>query len=88
MVLIKIVDKKIQVYKKNINWLKDENEFLKLYNEIIKNGEFSEKISNKKSISSFDFKNFLESILNGKFDDNQIIKKINVINEIENNLND
>ena len=27
-----------------IYWLKDKNEFLKLYDEIIKNGEFSEKI--------------------------------------------
>ena len=36
--------------KKNINWLKDEDEFLKLYNEIIKNGEFSEKISEKKNV--------------------------------------
>ena len=24
---------------KNINWLKNKNEFLKLYNEIIKNGD-------------------------------------------------
>ena len=36
---------------KNINWLKDKNEFLKLYDEIIENGEFSETI-NKKVISS------------------------------------
>ena len=28
---------------KNINWLKDKDEFLKLYDEIIKDGEFSEK---------------------------------------------
>ena len=28
---------------KNINWLKDKDKFLKLYDEIIKNGEFSEK---------------------------------------------
>ena len=33
-----------KIYQKNINWLKDKDEFLKLYNEIIKNGEFSEKI--------------------------------------------
>ena len=44
---------------KNINWLKDKNEFFKLYDEIIKNGEFSETI-NKKVISSNIFKNFLE----------------------------
>ena len=52
-----------------MNWLKDEDEFLKLYNEIIENGEFSEKIS------SYDFKTFLESILNGKVEDNKIIRK-------------
>ena len=43
---------------KNINWLKGKDEFLKLYDEIIKNGEFSEKIE-KKSISSKLFKDFL-----------------------------
>ena len=41
----------------DINWLKDKNEILKLYNEIIKNGEFCETI-NKKVISSNIFKNF------------------------------
>ena len=81
-------DTGIFLNKKNINWLKDEDEFLKLYNEIIKNGEFSEKISEKNSISSYDFKYFLESILNGKVDDNKIIKKVKIINDIENNLND
>ena len=30
----------------------------------------------------------MESVLNGKVDDNKIIKKIKVSNEIENNLND
>ena len=39
-------------------------------------------------MSSYDFKDFLESILNGKVVDNKIIKKIIIINEIENNLND
>ena len=42
---------KIQVFflnKENINWLKNKDEFLKLYNEIIKNGEFSENIDKKK----------------------------------------
>ena len=46
------------------------------------------RLEKKNSISSYDFKKFLESILNGKVDDNKIIKKIKVINEIENNLND
>ena len=88
MVLHKDKDAGIFLNRKNINWLKDEDEFLKLYNEIIKNGEFSEKISKKKFISSYDFKEFLESILNGKVDNNKIIKKVKKINEIENNLND
>ena len=69
-------DRGIFLNKKNINWLKDEDEFLKLYNEIIKNGEFSEKI-NKKNNSSYEFKKFMENILNGKVIDNKIIKKKN-----------
>ena len=58
-------DTGIFLNKKNINWLKNKDEFLKLYNEIIKNGEFSENI-NKKNISSYDFKKVIENILNGK----------------------
>ena len=54
---------------KNINWLKDKNEFLKLYNDIIKNGEFTET-ANKKVISSKIFKDFVEDILNGKINNN------------------
>ena len=81
-------DTGIFLNKKNINWLKDEDEFLKLYNEIIKNGEFCEKISEKNSISSYDFKKISESILNGKVDDDKILKKIKKINKIENDLND
>ena len=41
------LDKKNDIRKdisKNINWLKDKGELLKLYNEIIKNREFSEMI--------------------------------------------
>ena len=30
----------------------------------------------------------MENILNGKIDDNKMIKKIKIINEIENDLND
>ena len=81
---------KIQVFflnKKNVNWLKNKDEFLKLYNEVIKNGEFSESI-NKKNISSYEFKKIIENILNGKVDDNKMIKKIKTINKIENDLND
>ena len=78
-------DTGIFLNKKNINWLKNKDKFLKLYNEIIKNGEFSENI-NKKKFSSFDFKKVIENILNGKIDDNKMIKKIKKINEIENDL--
>ena len=79
-------DTGIFLNKKNINWLKDEDELLKLYNEIIKNGEISEKI-NKKNISSYEFKKFMENILNEKVNGDKMIKKIKTINEIENNLN-
>ena len=67
-------DTGIFLNKKNINWLKNKDEFLKLYNEIIKNGEFSENI-NKKNISSYEFKKIMENILNWKVDDNKMIKK-------------
>ena len=67
--------------------VKNKDEFLKLYNEIIKNEEFSENI-NKKNISSYEFKKIMENILNGKVDDNKIIKKVKTINKIENDLND
>ena len=69
---------------KNINWLKDKNEFLKLYDEIIKNGEFSETI-NKKVISSNIFKEFLENILSGNIKDNKAENYIKGINDIEKN---
>ena len=55
-----------KIYQKNINWLKDKNEFLKLYDEIIKNGEFSETI-NKKVISSNIFKNFFRKYIKRKY---------------------
>ena len=58
-----------KIYKKTINWLKDKNKFLKLYNEIIKNGKFNETV-NKKVISSKIFKDFVEDILNGKINNN------------------
>ena len=66
---------------KNINWLKDKNEFLKLYYEIIKNGEFSETI-NKKVISSNVFKKILENILSGNIKDNEAEDYIKGINDI------
>ena len=67
-------DTYIFLNKKNINSLKNKDDFLKLYNEIIKNGEFSENI-NKSNISSYEFKKIMENILNGKIDDNKVIKK-------------
>ena len=71
---------------KNINWLKDKNEFLKLYHEIIKNGEFSE-IIHKKVISSHIFKNFLENILSGNIKDNEVEDYTRGIDDIEKKLN-
>ena len=48
----------------NIHWLENKSEFLKLYDKIIKNGEFTETV-NKKVISSKIFKDFIEDILSG-----------------------
>ena len=59
---------------------------MKLYDEVIKNGEFSEKFL-KKSISSKAFKDVLEDILNGKINDNEIENYIEKINDIEKDLN-
>ena len=53
----------------NINWLKNKNNFLKLYSKITENGEFTET-ANKKVISSKIFKDFAEDILNGKINNN------------------
>ena len=49
----------------NLNWLENKDEFLKLYDKIIKEKEFTETV-NKKVISSKIFKNFIEDILSGK----------------------
>ena len=72
---------------KNINWLKDRDEFLKLYDEIIKNGKFSVNTKNE-SISSKTFKFFLEDILSGNIKDNEVEDYTEDINNIEKNLND
>ena len=56
---------------KNINWLKDRDEFLKLYDEIIKNGEFSVNTKDE-SISSGMFKHFLEDTLSGNIKDHEV----------------
>ena len=49
----------------NLNWLENKDEFLKLYDKIIKEKEFTETV-NKKVISSKIFKNLIEDILSGK----------------------
>ena len=69
----------------NINWSKNKDDFLKLYNEIIKNGEFTET-ANKKVISSKIFKDFAEDILNGNIKNNnkEIYKKR--LDGVENDL--
>ena len=59
---------------------------MKLYDEIIKNREFCEKIK-KNLFSSNLFKDFLENILNGKINDNKIENYIRKINDIEKDLN-
>ena len=83
------LDKEINIRKgilKNINWLKDIDEFLKLYDEITKNGSFSVNIKNE-SISSNMFKNFLENILSGNTKDNEVEDYKEGINNIEKKLN-
>ena len=69
---------------KSINWLNDKDEFLKLYDEIIKNGEFSVNTKNE-SIPSNIFKNFLEDILSGYIKNNESEDYIEGINDIEKN---
>ena len=71
---------------KSIDWLNDKDKFLKLYHEIVKNGEFNVNAKNK-SISSNIFKNFLEDILSGDIKDNEAKDYIKGINDIEKKLN-
>ena len=56
----------------NINWLNDKDEFLKLYDKIIKNGKFKVNTEKKDYISSNLFKEFLEDILSGKIKYNDL----------------
>ena len=65
---------------KNINSLKDRDEFLKLYDEIIKNGEISVDTKNE-SITSGTFKRFLEKILSGNIKYNEVEDYIESIND-------
>ena len=66
--------------------LKDGDEFLKLYDEIIKNGEFIVDTKNE-SITSDTFKKFLENILSGNIKYNEIEDYTESINDIEKILN-
>ena len=71
---------------KNIVWLNDKDEFLKLYYKIIKNGEFRVHTNND-YISSDLFKEFLEDILSGNIKDDEIKNYEKEINNIEKDLN-
>ena len=71
---------------KNIKWLKDKDEFLKLYDEIIKNGEFSVDTKNEPILLGM-FKNFLEDILSGNIKDNKVKNYAESIDGIEKILN-
>ena len=53
----------------DLNWLENKDEFLKLYDKIIKEEEFTGTV-NKKVISSKIFKDFIEDILSGNITDN------------------
>ena len=72
---------------KNINSLKDGDEFLKLYNEIIKNGEFIVDTKKNEHISSGLLKKFLEKILSGDIKYNEVEDYIESISDIEEDLN-
>ena len=50
---------------KNIKWFNDKDEFLKLYDKIIKNGEFSVNTKDE-SISLNIFKNFFRRYIKSK----------------------
>ena len=66
--------------------LKDGDEFLKLYDEIIKNGEFSVDTKNE-YITSGTFKNFLENILSGNIKYNEVEDYMESISDIKKILN-
>ena len=70
----------------DLNWLENKDEFLKLYDKIIKEEEFTKTI-NKKVISSKIFKDFIEDMLSGKINNNnkkEIYKKR--LDGVENDL--
>ena len=71
---------------KNINWLNDKDEVLKLYNKTIKNGEFRVH-TNKDYVSWNLFKEFLENILGGNIEYNEVKNYEEEIDNIEKDLN-
>ena len=79
----KIIRKDIS---KNINWLNDKDEFLNLYRKIIKNGEFN-VYNSKDYISSNLFKGFLENMLSGNIEYNELKNYEEEINNSEKDLN-
>ena len=69
-----------------LNWLENKDEFLNLYDKIIKEKEFTGTF-NKKVISSKIFKDFIEDILSAVINNNnknEIYKKR--LNDVENDL--
>ena len=70
----------------DLNWLENKDEFLKLYDKIIKEEEFTGTV-NKKAISSKIFKYFIEDILSGEINNSnkkEIYKKR--LDGVENDL--
>ena len=70
----------------NINWLNDQDEFLKLYEKIIKNEEFKVNTEKNNYISSNLFKDFLEDILRGNIKDYDVEDYKEEINNIKKDL--
>ena len=70
----------------DLNWLENKDEFLKLFDKIIKEEEFTGTV-NKKVILSKIFNDFIGDILSGNINDNnkkEIYKK--KLDDVENNL--
>ena len=70
----------------DLNWLENKDEFLKLYDKIIKKEEFTGTV-NQKVISSKIFKDFIEDILSGNINSSnkkEIYKKR--LDGVENDL--
>ena len=71
---------------KNTLWLENRYNFLKLFIKLIREKDITETVNNK-VISSEIFKNFMNAILNGIIDNNNIKEKYNeYFSDIEKNL--